>query len=185
MSTLVWIYPAEFLAGEYPSGVEPVPRDRLSAELMAVFPLDVDVAGMKLKFANVGLVHESNGQMNPLSRSWNRTDLQLGLERGDFTLLTRVWKRVNESRDDDDNADIIDYMGRGDIVGTWRSGGHQLSLLTRYNFSTDKGALQLGRAFPLAQRLKGYVQYFSGYGHSLIDYNGKEQVLGLGLQVTF
>ncbi|GIZ50215.1 phospholipase A [Noviherbaspirillum aridicola] len=154
-------------------------------EVMAVVPLNLDLLGLKLRFINAGFVHESNGQGSVLSRSWNRSYLQAGFERGNFSLLARAWKRVNESADEDDNPDIVDYMGRGDLVGTWRSNGHEVSLLTRYNFSTDKGAMQIGWAFPLAPRLKGYVQYFTGYGHSLIDYNAHQRVMGLGVLVTY
>lgn len=154
-------------------------------EVMAVLPLNVDLLGVKLRFLNAGFVHESNGQGSLLSRSWNRSYLQAGFERGNFSLLARVWKRVNESGDDDDNPDIVDYMGRGDLAGIWRSGGHEVSVLSRYNFGTDKGALQLGWAFPLAPRLKGYLQYFTGYGHSLIDYNAYQRVFGLGVLVTY
>ena len=52
------------------------------------------------------------------SRSWNRTYAQLGVDKGNFSLVGgRVWKRVNEAADDDNNPDIIDYMGRGDLMG--------------------------------------------------------------------
>lgn len=155
-------------------------------EVMAVVPVRLDLLGLKMRFLNVGFVHESNGQGSLLSRSWNRGYLQAGFEQGNFTLLARAWKRVNESADEDDNPDIKDYMGHGDLVGTWRGNGHEVSVLTRYNFSTDKGALQVGWAFPLgAPRVKGYLQYFSGYGHSLIDYNAYQRVLGLGVLVTY
>lgn len=154
-------------------------------EVMAVVPMNVDLLGLRLRFINAGFVHESNGQGSVLSRSWNRSYVQAGFERGNFTLLARAWKRVNESADEDDNPDITDFMGRGDLVGTWRRNGHEVSLLTRYNFSTDKGAAQLGWAFPIAPRLKGYLQYFTGYGHSLIDYNAYQRVLGAGVLVTY
>lgn len=42
-------------------------------EIMAVAPLSLDLLGSKLRFVNLGLVHESNGQGFFLSRSWNRT----------------------------------------------------------------------------------------------------------------
>ncbi|HEY8606122.1 MAG TPA: phospholipase A [Noviherbaspirillum sp.] len=154
-------------------------------EVMAVVPLNLDLLGVKLRFVNLGFVHESNGQGSGLSRSWNRSYIQAGFERGEYTLLARAWKRVNESADEDDNPDIEDYLGHGDLVGTWRRDGHEVSLLTRYNFGTDKGALQVGWAFPLAPRLKGYVQYFTGYGHTLIDYNAYQRVFGLGVLVTY
>lgn len=154
-------------------------------EVMAVIPLKVRLPGAQLRFINFGVVHQSNGQSSTLSRSWNRFYVQAGLEGRAFTLVGRVWKRWNEDPATDDNPDIIDYLGHGDLVGTYRWRGHEFSLLTRYNFGTDKGAAQLGWAFPIAEHLKGYVQLFSGYGHSLIDYNHSQNVIGAGLLVSY
>lgn len=156
-------------------------------EVMAVFPTDFKLLGMNMRMLNLGFVHESNGQGASLSRSWNRVYAQAGLERGDFSLLVRRWLRIREDADEDDNPDIQDYLGKGDIVATWSRGAHELSLLGRYNFAKGHGAAQLGWAFPLAKdvpRLKGYVQLFSGYGYSLIDYNHAQTVLGIGLTLA-
>ncbi|MGV3653108.1 MAG: phospholipase A, partial [Noviherbaspirillum sp.] len=49
----------------------------------------------------------------------------------------------------------------------------------------DRGAAQLSWAFPLASRLMGYVQVFSGYGQSLIDYNYYQRSIGLGVMVAY
>jgi len=154
-------------------------------ELMAVTPLDFNVLGMRARFLNLGIVHQSNGQASTLSRSWNRVYAQVGLERGSWTVVGRVWKRINEAANDDNNPDIVNYMGRGDLNVTYRNNGHDYSALIRRNFSTERGAVQLGWAFPLAGHFKGYVQYFSGYGQSLIDYNYYQNSLGLGVQGTF
>jgi len=154
-------------------------------ELMVVTPLNFNVLGMHASYLNLGVVHQSNGQASTLSRSWNRYYAQVGLERAGFTVLGRVWKRVNESASEDNNPDIVNYMGRGDLTVTYRSNGHDYSALLRRNFSTDRGAVQLSWAFPLAGHFKGYVQYFSGYGQSLIDYNYYQNVVGLGLLGTF
>lgn len=154
-------------------------------ELMAVTPLNFNILGMHASFLNLGLVHQSNGQAGSLSRSWNRTYAQVGLERGGWTVVGRVWKRINESSQDDDNRDIVDYMGRGDLNVTYRSNGHDYSALIRRNFSTERGAVQLSWAFPLAGHIKGYAQYFSGYGQSMIDYNYYQNVVGVGLLGTF
>jgi len=154
-------------------------------ELMAVTPLNFNILGMHASFLNLGLVHQSNGQAGSLSRSWNRTYAQVGLERGGWTVTGRVWKRINESSQDDDNPDIINYMGRGDLNVTYRNNGHDYSALIRRNFSTERGAVQLSWSFPLAGHIKGYAQYFSGYGQSMIDYNYYQNVVGVGLLGTF
>jgi phospholipase A1 len=154
-------------------------------ELMLVTPLNLDLLGMHASFLNLGVVHQSNGQASTLSRSWNRMYAQVGLERAGFTVLGRVWKRINETASDDNNPDIVDYMGRGDLNVTYRSNGHDYSALLRRNFSTGRGAVQLSWAFPLAGHFKGYTQYFSGYGQSLIDYNYYQNVVGIGLLGSF
>lgn len=154
-------------------------------ELMATLPLNVRVFGMDARLINLGLVHQSNGQAATLSRSWNRLYAQVGLERGDFSLLARAWHRIRENRERDDNPDILDYMGHGDVLATWQRGAHELSALARYNFHTGHGGLQLGWAFPLTSNLKGYVQAFSGYGQSLVDYNHGQQTLGAGIMLNY
>jgi phospholipase A1 len=50
----------------------------------------------------------------------------------------------------------------------------------------SKGAVELGWSFPLFQYdyIKGYIQYFSGYGESLIDYNNYVNRIGFGILLT-
>ncbi len=153
-------------------------------ELMAVLPMDVALGGLHARFVNLGVVHQSNGQSGTLSRSWNRVYAQLGMEYGALALSARVWRRL-DGGPDDDNPDILDYMGRGDVNAVWRYDGHELSLTARRNFSTRHGALQASWAFPVAAGLKGYVQVFSGYGQTLIDYNYAQRALGLGFLIDF
>ncbi|QNA90116.1 hypothetical protein G4G28_19355 [Massilia sp. Dwa41.01b] len=152
-------------------------------EIIAVAPLAVELGGMQLRHVGLGLVHQSNGQSGTLSRSWNRVYAQLGVERDGFSATARVWKRLSES--DDDNPDMVDYMGRGDLALAYRREGHIYSSTLRYNFATNRGAIQAGWAFPLAGNLKGYAQGFAGYGQSLIDYNYFQRSIGLGVLGLF
>ena len=154
-------------------------------EVMLVTPLSWSLLGANIRFLNVGVVHQSNGRSTTLSRSWNRTYAQLGIETGKVETLFRVWKRWNEAASSDDNPDITNYMGHGDIVSTYRWDNQKLSLMLRRNFSTNRGATQLTWSFPVKEYLNGYINIFSGYGESLIDYNFYQRSIGIGFLVDY
>lgn len=142
-----------------------------------------------LKLVNLGFNHQSNGQSLPLSRSWNRIYLQGGWEwdvYGKFSLLARSWWRVPESPIKDDNPDILNYLGRGDIVAHWEPSSKQsVTLLMRNNLSRAKnrGFIQLDWATPfmLGKMGKAHVQITEGYGESLVDYNFHQNTIGIGV----
>ncbi len=164
----------------------PFRETNYAPEAMLVFRTNYTLGGFRGRFINLGLVHQSNGRSEDLSRSWNRVYTQFGFERGNLALLIRPWVRLPESDGDDDNPDIEDYLGHGDVLAVYRKGRNAYSLLLRNNLksSDNRGALKLNWSFPLYGRLKGYVQYFNGYGESLIDYNHKQQSFGLGFSLT-
>lgn len=153
-------------------------------ELILSTPMNTRLLGMHWRLLNAGFVHQSNGRANPYSRSWNRFYLQAGLERGNFLLMVRPWYRLPESSAKDDNPDIRQYMGSGDIKATWIGENHTLSALGRYSVQGHRGALQLNWVFPVKGRLKGYAEYFNGYGENLIDYNHRQQVMALGVLIS-
>jgi phospholipase A1 len=154
-------------------------------EVMAVLPLNKQLGPVNLRFASIGFVHQSNGQSATLSRSWNRFYAQMGLESGNLGVTARVWKRLDNAKSNNDNPDITDFLGHGDMRITYRDKGFEYSATLRRNFGTGHGAVQAGVAFPLAVNLKGYAQLFSGYGQSLIDYNYSQKSLGLGVLMDF
>ena len=69
-----------------------------------------------------------------------------------------------------------------------RSEAIVFSIMSRNNLESgfQRGALQLSWSFPLFKwpYLKGYVQYFTGYGESLIDYDHYVNTIGFGLSLT-
>lgn len=146
-----------------------------------------DVTGWDPRLLGLSLNHQSNGRALPLSRSWNRLIGMIGFERGDTMLQLRPWVRLSDDPAEDDNPDISDYMGRGDMLLVHKHKGHEYSLLTRHNFKggdESRGAVQFDWAFPLTSNLRGHFQYFTGYGESLIDYNYKSDYLGVGLSLV-
>ena len=82
----------------------------------------------------------------------------------------------NSESDKDDNPDITDYMGYGDITLSYLWHKHQIGALFRYNFGNgghDRGAVQLDWSYPFfdSKTTFWYFKFFNGYGESLIDYN--------------
>ena len=66
--------------------------------------------------ANVfGIVHQANGRGGMLSRSWNRLYSNFIVERGSFALSVKPWYRIPEDDEDDDNPDIIKYLGHYEV----------------------------------------------------------------------
>jgi phospholipase A1 len=57
-------------------------------------------------------------------------------------------------------------------------------LRNKLDFGENYGAIQLGWSFPLSNNLRGYVQWFNGYGESLIDYNAHTNSIGFGIQLS-
>ena len=139
--------------------------------------------GGRLRMLGIGAVHHSNGRSDPISRSWNRAYLMAGAEWGKLSIVPRLWARVNnESDDSEDNPDIEDYLGYGDIKFLYDLPKQQsLSGTLRYNPSTNKGAAQIDYVYPLSENVNGYVQLFQGYGESILDYDHENTAIGFGI----
>jgi phospholipase A1/A2 len=134
------------------------------------------------------LKHESNGKSGADSRSVNiaylRPTLTLGRDDGlQLTLQPRVWTYLGDLSD---NPDIADYRGYADlrtIVG-WKR-GLELSALCRMGKDGDHQSAQLDLTYPTMKFFGSFslyldVQYFTGYGESLLGYNKKSDELRVG-----
>lgn len=142
--------------------------------------------GWQWRFTQLALAHQSNGQSDPLSRSWNRVYLGAGIERGDWSLTSRIAHRLKEDLADDNNPDLVSYRGRADFQLGWNSGLHSASLLYRTTLRNGKtGALQLEYSYPVFRDqpngVRWMLQAFSGYGETLTDYNFRQSSLALGV----
>jgi phospholipase A1/A2 len=141
--------------------------------------------GINLRMLQFGLAHQSNGQSDPLSRSWNRMYAGAGFEVGDFGVMLRSNQRLRV-KEDDDNPDLVEFVGRNELSIGWAPGVATANLTWRTNFrSLERGSLQLDWTYPVFSDqplgLRWYVQLFSGYGETLLDYNHKQTRAGFGL----
>lgn len=155
-------------------------------EASFVLRTNYDLFGLNWRMLGLTINHQSNGRSDPLSRSWNRVMLNLGFEKDNFALMVRPWYRFEENRDDDNNPEIKNYIGRGDMTAFYRHNEHDFSLMLRHTLKggdDNRGAIQFDWSFPISGRLRGQFQLFDGYGESLIDYNHRATYVGLGVSL--
>lgn len=165
-------------------------------ELIYIYPIDTQPgAGWHWRYAGLSLNHQSNGQSEPLSRSWNRQIVMLGLEYGtDWQLQARTWWRIPEAATNDDNPDISETVGRAELTGFWHvNPDNTLGLTLRHSLrASSNGSVRLEWLKKLGDSgfaglnsgLRLHTQLFSGFGDSLLDYNRRRTVLSVGLSLV-
>lgn len=138
-----------------------------------------------------GFEHESNGKDGDLSRAVNtlyvRPAFRYRLDGGS-TLSFAPKVRGYLTREG--NPDITDYRGLVDYQLRWASDdGPMVSTTVRRG--KGKGSLQVDMAYPLRSEylanLNGFLhlQYFNGYGETLLDYNrGSGSQFRIGLMIV-
>lgn len=144
-----------------------------------VFNTSKNINVLNLEAIDIGYVHQSNGQIQILSRSWNRIFARAYLRYDLINILISGWYRLPEKNSDDDNPDIYNFMGLGQIELIKSFGKHMAHFsmpLLSHHFSPD-----LKYSYPLSDGLRWYLSYQSGYGHSLIEYDRPTQRLGVGI----
>jgi phospholipase A1/A2 len=152
-------------------------------EMFVSFDTDYDVLGLHGSLLSLGAVHQSNGRgSDDLSRSWNRLYANIVMERGNFVCSVKPWWRFPENEEEDNNPGIENYLGYGEFRAAYKWKQHTFATLLRDNLKVDEnhGAIELDWSFPLHKQIKGYVQYFYGYGETLLDYNEIDQRIGVG-----
>lgn len=139
-----------------------------------------------LKFVNFGAVHESNGQGGELERSWNRIYGETILSKNNWAVYIKPWYVIKDSSMENHNSDITHYLGYGNVQVAYKY--HQqtfgISFENELESRFGRGAENLSWSFPLTTHLKGYVEVFSGYGQSLIEYNHFTNSAGIGIALN-
>ena len=164
----------------------------------SMFFLDEDVSmwpyrnGSRLGF-QAGVEHESNGKDGLDSRSivigYVRPTLAFPFADRYFASISpKLYSYLEKS----DNSDIPYYRGYSDVlVKVGLTDGIQLATTLRKGTGQDPYSMQLDFSYPLKTatlgNLGGYLhlQYFNGWGESLLDYNRKVQSqFRIGLMIT-
>jgi phospholipase A1 len=134
-----------------------------------------------------GFGHESNGQSGSQSRSINIFYLRPRLDwvaPGDYHFF--ISPMIYGYLDKSDNPDITAYRGHADVLIGVNKNGWRLSTTLRKGADAHFGSIEVNAVLPLrsserfferlgARGLNGYwfVQYFNGWGETILDYNLK------------
>jgi phospholipase A1 len=158
--------------------------------------------GCGLFSEQLGVEHESNGEANDASHSWNRlfgnVEATCYGERLYGVLALRLWYPFAAG----ENSDITETLGYGELgfgIGIDDDGSHVNALLSvaiRKGTSRElgKGSITVdARWRPTYQRLLGkswkfapyvWFQWFAGYGETLGTYDSATNSLRLGIGLT-
>ena len=140
-----------------------------------------------------GLGHESNGKEGEDSRSYNMLYARPTLTFGDPDGLRAYFAPlIHNYIAASDNPDIADYRGNVDwLAGAGSKGGLDFWGVLRKGTRSDFGSIELNASYPLSKLSGGdltgwlLLQYFNGYGESLLDYNHKlDSQLRLGIAIA-
>jgi phospholipase A1 len=173
---------------------KPFRETNYQPEVFYQFNSDLSLAGYKFNLLRIGLNHMSNGQSGLKSRSWNRITATALFSDENTAYYIRTWLRLPEddktSRLDplgDDNPDINDYYGRIELGFGYRLGSLDITSSIRNNLSFDdnRSGIEINITYPFNKRYDLLIQYFNGYGDSLIDYNRHQQRFSVGMQIRF
>ncbi len=149
------------------------------------------------------LEHESNGEKQRYdeklgtvnySRTWDRSYIYLWENLGEyFGMGLKAWIVIS-SKDEDlqayynDNADMQQYMGRGELYASVGSYPTVLTFMFRRGWKEGTETCRIEARLPIYHIFDMedsgydiYLLYFSGYGDSLIDYNRKINRVALGV----
>lgn len=171
---------------------EPFRESNFSPELFKEYTREDWSQDKALKSIRFGFIqHESTGESGTGSQGWNISYIEPIFKFGKLSVAPKIWvPALFQSKTDmaPDNPDIFDFYGHGEIkvyyVQTKRL-SHSLmyrqgdnSDLYGFRWQTDYSARLLDWT------PKVFIQYWSGYGESLKDYNNKTTGLIVGLSAV-
>ena len=168
----------------------PFRETNYSPEGFVVFPVFDQYSVFHVRNLKFGIGHISNGQPgnpNPTlnhSRSLNFLYTEVTFQHQALVTKLKLWYRIPEFDNTDDNPDYIDYTGHSELNFNYFYHKHMITLTTKLNILTGNGSLASTYSYPLGDNTFAYVKFFHGYGESLIDYNNRVTKLSLGFSFS-
>lgn len=136
--------------------------------------------GFKVLGYDLGYIHESNGQVQLLSRSWDRFFARTHLLSNGIGMILTVWARLPEEAGQDDNSSILTYMGVGSIEVQKTIGRHSFEV--EIPIAAQPG-VDLKYSYPWKDGFRWFVDIRYGYGQSLVEYDRETKRFALGIML--
>ncbi len=137
--------------------------------------------------AQLGVVHQSNGMGGDDERSWNRAYMDIIFSRENWYFSVEPWLMIFKSESSTlHNPDIQNYLGDGQLQVAYKIGEGEISVMSRNDLESgfSRGAEEIDYSHHLYQHFSLYLQLFSGYGQSLIEYNHYTNAVGVGISLN-
>jgi len=141
---------------------------------------------------HTGIQHESNGRDGPESRSVNtayvRPIFNVGnMDSWNVVFAPRLFGYLSK---ENDNADIAVYRGYAEWIAILgKNDNVSLALIGRTGSHFDRGSLETNLSYPIRNRRWDlatflYVQWFEGYGESILNYNRRSSIVRAGIALV-
>ncbi|HBL32651.1 MAG TPA: phospholipase [Porphyromonadaceae bacterium] len=126
------------------------------------------------------LEHESNGKDSTASRDWNFVTLSGSVFFNEqITIQPKLWIGLPGK----ENKDLFDYRGYGSLTVAYRSRNDHMGFSATLNPSAKFLNTQFEVSFRASKKSNQFlfIQWFNGYGESLMDYNQHVSMFRVGI----
>lgn len=176
----------------------PFRETNYAPDAFVVFPIEDSTSLFQLRNIKAGFGHISNGQgethgiqyqyhyqdPNNQSRSLNFLYTEATLQHNSIVTTIKLWYRIPEDIEVDDNPDYVDYTGNAELKLNYFYKKHKFCLKGRYNLRTNYGAAEGAYSYPIIKDVYFFAKVFNGYGESLIDYNHSITKVAMGFSFS-
>lgn len=135
-----------------------------------------------LGLVSIALEHESNGRDSIYSRSWNNVVLSgVYLVNSNLSVQGKLWMGLKSI----ENPDLYKYKGYGLVALNYRTNNEKFwfsaILNPRHKFGDFNTQLEMNIKLISKSNQYIFIQWYNGYGESLLDYNQYSSMVRMGI----
>ena len=135
---------------------------------------------------NIGAIHQSNGFGDSMERSWNRIYIEAISSTDNLMISIKPWLVVHDRGFRNHNPNMANFLGYGQVLVAYKF-YNQVFTIAAHNLIEGGGrhaTFEGTWSLPITAYLNVYLQFFSGYGQSLIEYDHRTTSGGIGIALS-